>query len=39
MIDVRLVERLDGTWCAYIEGQEEDAVHRAAPSPSPFAMR
>jgi hypothetical protein len=26
MIHVRLVERIDGTWCAYVEGQEEDAV-------------
>ena len=26
MIHVRLVERIDGTWCAYIEGQDEDAV-------------
>ena len=26
MINLRLVERIDGTWCAYVEGQEEDAV-------------
>ena len=26
MIDLRLVERVDGTWCAFVEGQEEDAV-------------
>jgi hypothetical protein len=26
MIHVRLVERIDGTWCAYVEGQEDDAV-------------
>ena len=26
MINLRLVERVDGTWCAYVEGQEEDAV-------------
>ena len=26
MIHVRLVERIDGTWCAFIEGQEEDAI-------------
>jgi hypothetical protein len=30
MIHVRLVERIDGTWCSYVEGQEEDAV--VAPS-------
>ncbi len=26
MINLRLVERIDGTWCAYVEGQEQDAV-------------
>jgi hypothetical protein len=26
VINLRLVERIDGTWCAYVEGQEEDAV-------------
>jgi hypothetical protein len=30
VINVQLVERVDGTWCAYVEGQEEDAV--AAPT-------
>ena len=29
MIRVRLVERLDGDWCAFIEGQEENAVEAA----------
>jgi hypothetical protein len=26
VINLRLVERIDGTWCAFVDGQEEDAV-------------
>jgi hypothetical protein len=26
MINVRLVERIDGSWCAFAEGAEDDAI-------------